>query len=150
MKNKKLKVKISKRDVAVVLLFNKKREILLQKKSLDYCWFPERWCLFGGGVEKDEKPEKALIRELKEELNYKLTNKKFLGVEKYQDKVGESFREGKQHVFYVLYKKQNFNVLLKEGADFAFFSYDKLDAVDIVDHDLKIIKKYYSGLFNND
>lgn len=147
MENKKLKVKTSERNVAVALLFNKKMEILLQKKSLDYCWFPGRWCLFGGGIEKNEKPEKALIRELKEELNYNLKNKRFLGVEKYQDEIGKSFREGKQHVFYILSKRQNFNISLKEGADFAFFSYDKLDAVDIVNHDLKIIKKYYHRLF---
>lgn len=149
MENRKLKLKTIERDVAVVLLFNEKMEILLQKKNLDYYWFPGRWCLFGGGIEKNEKPEKALIRELKEELNYNLTNKKFLGVEKYQDEIGKNFREGKQYVFYVLDKRQNFNILLKEGADFAFFSYDKLYAVDIVDHDLKIIKKYYPKLFNN-
>jgi 8-oxo-dGTP diphosphatase len=31
-------------------------------------FFPAQWCCFGGGIEEEETPERALVRELREEL----------------------------------------------------------------------------------
>ena len=134
---------MDKKDFAVCLILNKEKEILLQKKNKGYRWFPGKWCFFGGEIEKGEKPKETLERELEEELDYKLENIKFLEIRNYEDKYEKKHREGKQHVFYGEYNGSISNISLKEGAGFAFFSYAELKNLNIVNHDLETIKKYY-------
>lgn len=45
------KVNLKNRDVAECILINKKGEILLQKKTLDYQYGAGKWTLFGGEIE---------------------------------------------------------------------------------------------------
>ena len=65
----------------------------------------------------------------------------FLGIENYKDQCEKHSRKGKQHVFYHKYNGKISDISLKEGAGFAFLSYDELNHFDIVSHDLKTIKK---------
>ena len=66
------------KKIAAIILENEKGEILLylrdNKPSIP---FPDHWDLFGGHVEEGETPEVALVREVKEELDYDLMNYKF-------------------------------------------------------------------------
>jgi 8-oxo-dGTP pyrophosphatase MutT (NUDIX family) len=56
-------------DAVGALLLNDKGQVLLQlRDDKPDIFFPNRWGVFGGGVEQGETPEAALIRELKEEL----------------------------------------------------------------------------------
>jgi len=59
--------------LAVVILPNKK--ILLHRKKF---YPPNVYRLLSGGIKKNENVEKALVRELKEETNVKIWNKKLL------------------------------------------------------------------------
>lgn len=133
---------MDEKDFAVCLILNKKNEILLQKKDGGYPWFPGKWCLFGGEIEKGEKPKETLERELKEELGYKVGKLKFLEIREYEDKYEKKHRKGKQHVFHHEYAGKISNISLKEGAGFAFFPYKELENLNIVDHELETIKKY--------
>jgi len=66
-----------KRRVAVIIFYDEKKRILLQdRRSISK--FGEEWGFFGGGIEKDETPEEAVVREVKEELDYQLDNYCFL------------------------------------------------------------------------
>ena len=66
-----------KRRVAVIIFYDEKKRILLQdRKSISK--FGEEWGFFGGGIENDETPEEAVVREVKEELDYQLNNYSFL------------------------------------------------------------------------
>ena len=60
--------------VALIGLINEKNEVLisLRKNRSEYNNF---WEFPGGKVEEGETPEKALIREVKEELNIEINNK---------------------------------------------------------------------------
>ena len=51
----------------------------LQKRSEDAERAPRGFSIFGGGVEKDETPEKAMLRESKEELNFIPNNYFYVG-----------------------------------------------------------------------
>lgn len=59
------------KDKAVIALFSEDGKILFQDRK-GHSGAGEEWGFFGGGVEKGETPEQALVRELKEELNVDL------------------------------------------------------------------------------
>ncbi|HIH17265.1 MAG: 7,8-dihydro-8-oxoguanine triphosphatase [archaeon GW2011_AR6] len=63
-------ISFMRRDVAVIILYDNKKRILLQHRGKNSPRLPGYWAFFGGGIEKGETPEQAVRRECKEELNY--------------------------------------------------------------------------------
>ncbi|HWQ99706.1 MAG TPA: NUDIX domain-containing protein [Candidatus Methylomirabilis sp.] len=53
--------------------------VFLQRRCRDAALFPGYLGFFGGHIEKSEKPKQALLREIKEELNYVPTAHRFFG-----------------------------------------------------------------------
>lgn len=66
------------KDSAAILLYNKKKEILMMQRTLDAKHNPGRWSFFGGGVERGETPIQAVKREAKEELGIILKKPRLL------------------------------------------------------------------------
>lgn len=62
--------------VGIILINSKNKTLLLQKRALNKSLFPNLYGFFGGHVEEDETNKEALIREIKEELNFQLQNPK--------------------------------------------------------------------------
>lgn len=60
---------VKTKEVVAAILYNESGEVLLQlrddKPTIPY---PNHWTFFGGAVEKGEKPEDAVHREMMEEL----------------------------------------------------------------------------------
>ena len=76
--------------IAAIILENDKGELLLYcRDNKPGIPFPQHWDLFGGHVEEGETPEEALVRELKEELNYDL--KEFRFFKKYECLEGDAY-----------------------------------------------------------
>ena len=53
---------ISNKDIwtLIDLLFNTKNEILIQKRTIDALFYPNKWGFFGGEIEKNEVPIEAV------------------------------------------------------------------------------------------
>ena len=67
------------KQIAQVLLFDRDRKLLIYlRDDKPDIPFPNYWDFFGGHVEEGETPEKALVREVKEELAIDLTEWKFV------------------------------------------------------------------------
>ncbi len=66
------------KEIAAIILENSKGEFLfyLRDDKPDIP-FPAHWDLIGGHVEVGESPEEALVREVKEELDYDLKEYRF-------------------------------------------------------------------------
>jgi 8-oxo-dGTP diphosphatase len=61
------------KKIAQVLLFDRRGRLLIYlRDDKPEIPFPNHWDFFGGHVEEGEKPEEALIREVKEELGFYL------------------------------------------------------------------------------
>ena len=71
---------MEKREVAVVIFYDKEHRVLLQDRTGYKGQMEEHWGFFGGGIEKAESPEQALMREIREELGFNLKKYEFLGV----------------------------------------------------------------------
>ncbi|MEP7167185.1 MAG: NUDIX domain-containing protein [Candidatus Woesebacteria bacterium] len=63
-----------KRRIAILIFYNPHEEILLQHRDANASYYPGYWGFFGGGIEGNETPEEAVIREISEELQIKLSN----------------------------------------------------------------------------
>ncbi len=60
--------------ISSAMLVNAAGEILVNLRDDDpRIIFPNRWSLIGGHVEPGENPEEGLIREVEEEIGYRLT-----------------------------------------------------------------------------
>jgi 8-oxo-dGTP diphosphatase len=65
------------RNVSVIIFYNNEKRVLLQNRNgiSKYGW---EWGFFGGGIEKGETPEQAVVRETKEELDFELKEFRFI------------------------------------------------------------------------
>jgi 8-oxo-dGTP pyrophosphatase MutT (NUDIX family) len=97
---------------ACLIIKNKDGELLLQLRDEE----PEidKWVLFGGGVENNEKLEQALAREIKEELGYEIKGADFFG--EYRD-------NGITQMIYILREAVEIgDLVLGEGKAMNFFA----------------------------
>lgn len=69
---------MKRRIISTVFLLNQKNQVLLQDRT-GISRFGEEWALFGGGIDRNETPAKALVREIKEELGFSISQFLFLG-----------------------------------------------------------------------
>jgi len=104
------------RDVAVLIL-EKDRMILLQKRSKTEKRFPDSWGLFGGGLKEGETPEQALQREIKEEVGLELKDPMLSASYPYELK--ESNEAGTVYVFKEFYRGSS--LALHEGQEMRWF-----------------------------
>ncbi|MBW2987165.1 NUDIX hydrolase [Candidatus Woesearchaeota archaeon] len=63
--------------VVDLIIINDENEVFLVKRSKNTEHFPECWSFPGGKIDGDEDKETALRREIKEELNVKISEMKF-------------------------------------------------------------------------
>ncbi|PIS04997.1 MAG: hypothetical protein COT81_03475 [Candidatus Buchananbacteria bacterium CG10_big_fil_rev_8_21_14_0_10_42_9] len=75
-------MKNEKREIAVLIPYkieNGEVHVFLQKRSEDAKRLPDHFGFFGGGAKVNETVEEAMLREIKEELNYKPKKYTYLG-----------------------------------------------------------------------
>ncbi|HBG25963.1 MAG: hypothetical protein A2Y10_13865 [Planctomycetes bacterium GWF2_41_51] len=78
---------------------------------------PNKWSLFGGGIEYGENPVQAILREVKEELGFNLIARELRLLFK-----KESKRE-KRYVFYYKLKEMPMKFKLNEGQKYEFLRF---------------------------
>lgn len=101
-----------------VIVQNKKGEFLLHLRDEKTSVMANQWCLIGGSVEKNEIPETAAKRELKEETNIESEKiklfKKFI------------FNNKEINIFFAKVNRQNEKIKLGEGKKIQFFNKNDL------------------------
>lgn len=128
-----------KRDVSVILLFDKDKKILLQKRTKDAPASAGNWAFFGGGINPGETPEQTLAREAYEELRYTpkkpifITTQEFL---KHPDDTEKSLK----HVFMEAYDLAQ-TLILGEGEAMNWFTIAETDALKMSNHDRAVLKQ---------
>ncbi len=66
------------KEVVLIIIKNKDKYLFQLRDDNINIPYPNTWSLFGGGIEENETPKEALLRELKEETNIIVKNIKYL------------------------------------------------------------------------
>lgn len=132
------------RNISVIILFDKKKRILLQHRSEDAKRLPGYWAFFGGGIEEGETPEQAARRESQEELSYPLTNPVLIW-DQYVNADEALHASGHKYVFMEEYDPAKL-LVLGDGQDMRWYDLSEVGELKIVNHDLKVIE-YIKGKY---
>ncbi|HEV3245065.1 MAG TPA: NUDIX domain-containing protein [Candidatus Paceibacterota bacterium] len=127
--------RLVERNVAVLLLYNDDGNVLLQHRSEDALRFPGFWGFFGGGIEENETPGDALIREIREELGYEITNPEYFGAMEFT----AAANEGKIFLFLERFDASQ-KIVQREGQGMGWFDPLKLSDLKVIPHDKPIIE----------
>ena len=130
-------------EAAVIVPYNSRKEVLLQLRDIE----PgiNTWVLFGGKIEKGEKPEETLKRELKEELEWNIKNFTLFNV--YLPNLTKN-QERKLFVYMTpLESIKNFKI--HEGFKFNFFSKEELKNIKLGFDFERILNDFYQIIKNN-
>ena len=129
---KKKKDELTKNAVAIIV--NNDNKILLLKRSDDpKIWQPSKWALVGGGIEKGEKPEEAVKREIKEEIGLEIDKFiKTFSIQRHKDSV--------EHIFACRYSGEPTDITLnEENTKYGWYDTKEIDFLDTVPHLMEYI-----------
>ena len=133
-----------KKSFSQLIAVNKEGKLLFQHRTSDAKRNPNKWDLFGGGMEDGETPEEALKRELVEELELPINNFKFY-------KMNTLIEDGvTKNRYYFLADINNSKEELKgkqhEGQNLDFFLPAEIKNLDLVPHHKEIIDGFIREL----
>jgi len=103
-------------------------EIAVQRRDKKTSkWVGESYSFWGGGIEQDESPEEAMLRELSEELDYTPVAMKYFGQYEYTTETEGKYKGLRiiQHVFLEEISDKLLNSTVLEGASIALIPIDK-------------------------
>jgi len=126
-------------SVAAIIYF--KGKYLLQRRDKNKnIFFPGFWGLFGGKSESGESLKFSILRELKEETNLEFNKVENLIFMKFNFK-RKSSNSIRKRVYFICNMPSNFKkkIVLNEGSDAKFFSFNKIDSKSVVPWDYAAI-----------
>jgi len=129
-------------NVVAAIIRNEKQEILLVLRPSNKS-FGDYWELPGGKINVDEKPEKAIIREIKEELNLDLVNPTFFS----HHQTIQNDKLIKIDTFLSHINQSRFE--LKEHQDFLWISSIQQLPMNTIPVDVEILEKYFERNTND-
>ena len=129
------------RNVAVIILYDKDKKILLQHRADNIRLTPGYWAFFGGGIEEGETPEQAVKREALEKLEYPLENPTLVMKQNF-------ISHGDNNEKYVFMEEfdPNKKIALREGQGLSWYTLTEAEKLKIFGHDLEVLK-YIEGKY---
>ena len=125
----------------IAILFNEENKLLLLKRSEDDNWMANKFALVGGGIEENEIPEEAIMREIKEETNLSVKKPKL---------VYSTIEENTFLYVYVGKVKNSDKIKLNdEHTGYVWVDSGEINDYDTVPNLGEMIKKVYQILVSN-
>ncbi|NMC39074.1 MAG: NUDIX domain-containing protein [Bacteroidales bacterium] len=130
------------KQIAAIILENDKGELLLYKRdNKPGIPFPGYWDLIGGHVEYGETPEKALVREVKEEIDIEISE--FTFFKRYECLKGDAW----PNIKYIYSGRINLpieDITLLEGETVRYFKREEIPNVKFANILKEIVIEYLS------
>jgi mutator protein MutT len=117
------------KKIAAIIFENDKGELLFYKRdNKPGIPFPAHWDLFGGHIEEGETPEEALVREVKEELDYDLKEYEFF--REYQCKADDDAYPNIKYIYKAKFNIPLSEITLLEGDYPQYFTAEEIPSVN--------------------
>ncbi|MFH1401099.1 MAG: NUDIX domain-containing protein [Nanoarchaeota archaeon] len=132
------------REVSIIIFYDKQGRILLQDRQ-GISKGGELWGFFGGGIEPGETKEQALVREIKEELEFDIQEYDFL-------KMYDVIFDDKHRVisaFLAPIRDHESKFRQIEGSGMAFFSVAEAKRLKMFEGDYQILDDVSEWLKRN-
>lgn len=129
-------------NVALIVLYDDQRRVLLQHRTKDAERLPGYWAFFGGGIKKGETPEMAVRREALEEIAYAPPNPALVME---QDFVLPN-AEGHMFVFIDHYPGDKSLLKLHEGQGWGWFARNDMAGLKMIDHDRRVVSEIFERI----
>ena len=104
---------------------NDNKELLLQKRSPNKRFSPNKWGLCAGHVDSGETPDSTALREIKEELGIKLSPGDLRILEE-RDVLKLESNSRLTRMYYVIYNKNDFTIQTEELSEVKWFNIDEV------------------------
>ncbi|MBI4163282.1 MAG: NUDIX domain-containing protein [Candidatus Aenigmarchaeota archaeon] len=127
---------MQKRDVALIILYDSEKRVLLQFRDAKTNILPLHWAFFGGAIEEGETADQAVRRECFEELDYHLKNPKLVLAQKFK----EHGFEGTKYA-YIEFCGDKSVLKLQEGQDWGWFKLSEIKGLKMAEHDKGVLKE---------
>jgi len=115
-----------RRPVAGAVLLNSRGEVLLQHRDdKPHIESPGLWSLFGGGLDVDETPAEAMLREIEEEISYR--------PRAFRPLLVFSGWAVEFHIYLAEVSPPIDELVLGEGQGFGFFSREEAERLDLTE-----------------
>ena len=130
-----------RRDVSLMILYDREKRVLLQHRAKDAVRAPDFWAFFGGGIDQGETPDQALAREAMEELHWTVKNPRKLFVFDAQP-------FGKESLLHVYVEEclDASALILGEGQGWGWFHFEEIKDLKISPWDREIVKQVIDAL----
>ncbi len=125
-----------KSKVALIILYDYEKRLLLQHRTTDAKQLPDHWAFFGGGLKQGETQDNAVRREAFEELNYVPKAPKLV-LE--QDFIEDSTK-GHLCIYIEAFDGDKSVLKLQEGQGWGWFKESETGGLKMIDRDRQIVK----------
>ncbi len=132
------------RRVAIFVLRDENRKILLQHRDAGAPTLPNYWAFFGGGIEKGETPEQAVKREAKEELQIELKPTFFKKYSYEPDELVKKLVELDMFIAPLEWSVEQLKKQQLEGDDLGLFNFEDTKKLKIWQKDRQVITDLFS------
>lgn len=133
------------RRYSCIAFYNKKGQIFFQQRTDDAPTLPGQWAYFGGGIDEDESPEEACVREIKEELGYALS---LSDVQIAFEFDVETDRGLCKKYLFVEPFDQSQPICLLEGKGMAWFAESDIEHLNMSDYNKRLAKQLFEYIEN--
>ena len=126
-----------KRKGSSIIFINDERKILLfLRDDTPNIPYPDMWDVPGGHVDKNERPEQCIVREMKEEMNMTLDEFELFSKIEFEDRIE-----------YTFWARANFSIdeiVLLEGQKLKWFTKDEAKRTPLAYGFNEIVEKFFA------